>query len=435
MAEPPRKRARVSKNKKKNWRKHTDVNDVEEYLEDVRVQERTGGIVAEKTDDQLFFVDVGIEPDQPEDETTGDKTKIRKRSVKTKLKCHALLEPDPNTKAARIQTSFRKSVRNKEKQLNELKQENAEKSATRQNARKQQKDARDNLIKKIKAKRTLPVANYDLWGQDSEKTAVVERNRNKPNIKEPTSLRRKVKPSELPSVEVPHPGASYNPTYEDHQELLTKAKLIEYAKDRDEKRVERALAALTTDRPEKVWLEEMSAGLYDEDEASEDEEDAVEDEEDEEENSSAVRREDKKTRTQRNKEKINVEKEMLAKKKKEENMKKSEIFRLRTFKAEIKAEEMKLKQRAEKKAELAIKNKDNPKKLGKLKYSEADIEIKTTDELVGSLRMLKPEGNLLADRFNSLQKRNVIEPRKRAKHVKKYKRKEFDKKSHRDVKL
>lgn len=43
-AEPPSsRRKRVNKNKKKNWNKHSDVNDVEEFLEDVRLQERTTG--------------------------------------------------------------------------------------------------------------------------------------------------------------------------------------------------------------------------------------------------------------------------------------------------------------------------------------------------------------------------------------------------------
>lgn len=36
-------RKRVNKNKKKNWNKHSDINDVEEFLEDVRHQERTTG--------------------------------------------------------------------------------------------------------------------------------------------------------------------------------------------------------------------------------------------------------------------------------------------------------------------------------------------------------------------------------------------------------
>lgn len=37
------RRKRVNKNKKKNWNKHSDVNDVEDFLEDIRHQERTTG--------------------------------------------------------------------------------------------------------------------------------------------------------------------------------------------------------------------------------------------------------------------------------------------------------------------------------------------------------------------------------------------------------
>ena len=36
-----RKRKRVSKNKKRNWRK-TDIDDVEEFVEDQRLEERKG---------------------------------------------------------------------------------------------------------------------------------------------------------------------------------------------------------------------------------------------------------------------------------------------------------------------------------------------------------------------------------------------------------
>lgn len=37
------RRKRVNKNKKKNWNKFSDINDVEEFLEDIRHQERTTG--------------------------------------------------------------------------------------------------------------------------------------------------------------------------------------------------------------------------------------------------------------------------------------------------------------------------------------------------------------------------------------------------------
>lgn len=40
-ANVPRKKSRLAKNKKKAWRK-VDITDVEEFLEDERLQERTG---------------------------------------------------------------------------------------------------------------------------------------------------------------------------------------------------------------------------------------------------------------------------------------------------------------------------------------------------------------------------------------------------------
>ena len=36
------KRKRVSKKTKKSWRKHADIKDVEAYLDDTRLQQRTG---------------------------------------------------------------------------------------------------------------------------------------------------------------------------------------------------------------------------------------------------------------------------------------------------------------------------------------------------------------------------------------------------------
>ena len=42
-ANVPRKKSRLAKNKKKAWRK-VDITDVEEFLEDERLQERTGQV-------------------------------------------------------------------------------------------------------------------------------------------------------------------------------------------------------------------------------------------------------------------------------------------------------------------------------------------------------------------------------------------------------
>lgn len=57
------------------------------------------------------------------------------------------------------------------------------------------------------------------------------------------------------------------------------------------------------------------------------------------------------------------------------------------------------------------------KKLGPIKYSEPLPEFQRPHELRKNLRTLKTEGSILTDRFYSLQKRNIIEPRLRVRYV------------------
>ncbi len=72
-----------------------------------------------------------------------------------------------------------------------------------------------------------------------------------------------------------------------------------------------------------------------------------------------------------------------------------------------------------------------PATLSKHKFQESEMELKLTDELTGNLRSLKPEGNLLEDRYKSLQKRNLIETRVKAKIVKNpKKRKRLEKRNY-----
>jgi len=69
------------------------------------------------------------------------------------------------------------------------------------------------------------------------------------------------------------------------------------------------------------------------------------------------------------------------------------------------------------------------KRLGSLKYEDPEIDLKLSTEITGNLRNLKPEGNIMRDRYKSLQKRNIIEPRVKAKKsdFKKFWTKTFEK--------
>ena len=60
----------------------------------------------------------------------------------------------------------------------------------------------------------------------------------------------KNKTSSLPAVEYPHPGMSYNPTFEDHQDLLLMARKIEVSEIEKEEKLRRRLGPMCNKLPE-----------------------------------------------------------------------------------------------------------------------------------------------------------------------------------------
>lgn len=87
VIEGPKKKTRASKKSKKSWRKNTDIDDVEEFLEDKRLEERIGGNFSEKKDDELFVVETVAE--ELEDE---NQSRRKKRRQDKPLKCFQHLE-------------------------------------------------------------------------------------------------------------------------------------------------------------------------------------------------------------------------------------------------------------------------------------------------------------------------------------------------------
>jgi len=92
-----------------------------------------------------------------------------------------------------------------------------------------------------------------------------------------------------------------------------------------------------------------------------------------------------------------------------------------------------IKKRQEKrKIDYEDNEKYGTKKFGRYRFEEADLDLNLSDEITGNLRTMKAAGNLLHDRFKSLQKRNIIETRVRAKPTK-TKMKKYEKRSVREV--
>ena len=56
----------------------------------------------------------------------------------------------------------------------------------------------------------------------------------------------------MPKVELPHPGTSYNPDYDDHQDLLMRAHLVELKKLKEE---EKLMRKLTVSVKKMSWAE------------------------------------------------------------------------------------------------------------------------------------------------------------------------------------
>ena len=75
-------------------------------------------------------------------------------------------------------------------------------------------------------------------------------------------------------------------------------------------------------------------------------------------------------------------------------------------------------------------------RIGHNKYEPMDMEVKLSSELVGDLRSLVPEGNLLEDRYDNLKRRNLVAPGVRQKKgQRKFKLKKQEKRAWRGVTL
>ncbi|XP_066279886.1 ribosome biogenesis protein NOP53-like [Branchiostoma lanceolatum] len=427
------KKKRVSKKNKSAWRKHSDIKDIEDFLDDQRLQLRTGGLVADKADDSLFYVDK-----QNDNEDEAPMAKKRKKELKP-LKIDQIIAGETTVKPVTGHAPPMGSgkVRRKEMKARELEQKTG--YISKEKRKKLKLNSVQTGLKKPQAVKEY----YDLWGSDTKDKPTEEEEdeyyaqvTGKTRVKVPVRTQTYAKnPSILPKVEVIHPGGSYNPTFEDHQQLLQQAVQSERKKVKDEKKLERQ----TRLPPKREWatrrdkMKELTEGLLDEED---DEEEEGEEQEGEQSIPKAtIRAEDKKSRQKRRKEKEQREQEQQKTADKTKKIKEHEVNRLKAIKKEINALEKKKEERQKKREEIRTQNADKPKRLSRHKYEEPFPEFKLSEELVGTLREFKPEGSVLKDRFKSLQRRNILETRVKAKRQKKFKKKYVEKKQYKEISI
>eukprot|EP00063_Salmo_salar_P042957 XP_014017792.1 PREDICTED: glioma tumor suppressor candidate region gene 2 protein-like isoform X2 [Salmo salar] len=421
-------RKRVNKNKKKNWNKHSDIQDVLEFLDDVRLQERaTGGLISEKPDDSLFFVDIGEQRKyvQPVQEGKKGKKKSKSRPLRIDLILqHDSLVPPPKDVLAHQQPNAKKLRRIAE---------NAEKLAAmgvlprRLKRLLNRRPAITTSKSKTEANNFPDRPYYDLWGGDAKETAdpyYLEQT-GKKRVKRPEKLNSK--PSVLPAVEVIAPGGSYNPDFFSHQALLLEAHEVEVKREKAELRIERQLAVNREDTAtEETVFQEQVEGLVEEDE----------DDDDEEEEEVSIRgglQQEKKTEKERRRQRADKIKSQQKQAARAFTDKKQQLFQLRSIQATLKSLEQQTRERVAQRKANQEAEKSMPRRLGRLKFQAQDLEVQLSNEIPGSLRTLKPEGSVLKERFKSMQKRNMIEPRERAKFKRTHKVKYVEKRAFKEI--
>lgn len=426
----PNQKNQPSRKGKKAWRKNIDIGEIQESFETIREVEREHGVRDMSTlkSDQLFEVD-----------TAGDEGLKSKRDKHIKpLKADEILSRRSAVPA--LTQSHTKSEKNRK--LEGLSANQVKKLLDR---------AGKSTVTKMRSNRVQPMGlnkapTYDLWADDS---APADSNSFIADLKQATSYNKATTvPSSLGKnalslapnrkvmkpVEVPNEGKSYNPTIESWQAL------IKEEHEKEAKREEERLALEEKqNRIQLIISNYDDNGELSESEDEDENEDAEKPEDDDDVEKLSVNKpveNKKKLRKQRNKEKRHGERVKLE-------------SELKALKKQIRDLENipKLLAEAEKQVQAAIdanaeaaaaggnKKRKAPRFSKNHQLAELPLEVKLSDELTDSLRLLRPEGDLARERFRSLQERGLIEPRVPVAKKRKYAPKITEKWAYKDIRL
>ncbi|KAJ3119854.1 hypothetical protein HK100_000127 [Physocladia obscura] len=382
------KKSSGSRKGKKAWVKNVDIAQIETAIDDLRNEKRlTGSTVVDKTNAALFTI---------------DKKGTERPTIPLKnrlLRIDEIIIPKSGF-PAKQQLPRRKTTVVIHHDIKKDKLKLASKSLVLQIERIAKRLKENPNFMEDKSKRTrLTAADSSLWNESGETPVEFSNDPNdylahlrpkkvkKPNLPE-------TKPMNIPAVKVSHSGASYNPSFPDHQNLLQAALDVELRKERINEEFKKKLSY----PPELDDIDDENFFDSDEDE----------DQETQETEKVAVEtflmgpaKEQRKTRAERKKVARKAEAVRKEAHLKDQAKINNQVTKIAKIQKEINAQESAPKKQKKTKAP----------RLGPLLSKPLPLEIKLTDELPESLLKLKPEGNLFKDRFQSLQERSIIETR------------------------
>lgn len=360
------KRAKSSRKGKKEWRANISTEDIEDYFEKSTKDALSGGSLADVPSDSLFFVDKSRD--------LSAKRKIEKSREKV-LRCDSVLQRNPFVKP--IPSSIQKKKKSKK---------NGKAVPTTGDV--------DVPLDSLEVESAHDSGIVDLWDENGDGNA---------------KIKKKPKSSIIPAVEVEHPGCSFNPHPDSHQDALARAVADEmqkiYQQELGPEPIPSVAPGDIIDEEYKYFLE-ADVGT-DDDEQNEDHTDDG-DAEKRPQNPKKITRVVLNRRSRR-KEQLKIEAE--AKKVKALS---KEIDSLPDILQEIsKEDEEKHNRRLRRIVAKQDRLKTRPPRLGKYKFQPSPLQVLLSEEKTGSLRQLKGCCTLVRDRFKSLEKRGLVQPSKK----------------------
>ncbi|KAL2196724.1 ribosome biogenesis protein Nop53/GLTSCR2 [Corynascus similis CBS 632.67] len=426
--EAPQQYKQPSRKGKKAWRKNVDISEVQQGLEELNDQIIKGGVIAEKDSSELFTIDVEGDSELP---------KRFPKHVKKGLKADEIIAQ----RSAVPAVPMRKRSGDKTTDgILPVKRQRTTYVTHKELAR----------IKKVAdghhdSTVTVEDASYDVWGQQEEEPKAEEQpflpkveKKKKPKTLEQRPISLAASGKSIPAVPKPKGGHSYNPAFTDYQERLI---------EESEKVVEAERKRLEALEAERIKLEAAARSAA-EAEAAEARADLSEWEDDSawegfesagEELSVKAKRPRRKTQAERNRIKRRKEEERKAKHEAAMKRKRAQEDRIKQIALEVAEKE---RQKALEKVEMSDPSDEETddielrrRKLGKFKLPEKDLELVLPDELQDSLRLLKPEGNLLKDRYRNMLVRGKLEARRKIPFRKQAKTKVTEKWTYKDFSI
>eukprot|EP00029_Vermamoeba_vermiformis_P008058 TRINITY_DN3665_c0_g1_i1.p1 TRINITY_DN3665_c0_g1~~TRINITY_DN3665_c0_g1_i1.p1 ORF type:complete len:420 (-),score=154.32 TRINITY_DN3665_c0_g1_i1:44-1303(-) len=389
----------LTKNKK--WRKIDNESIDRMTIE--KTQEVLEGDVTKKSDDQLFVIDTVVDK---KPSLTNKKEKWQNHQLSWEKR----IQPNENTVGMKRATPP-DLQRRKQQKIREVKKKvELQQKKPKAPAEPSIYDTKGNPLQVPSDQNGL----FDIWNTADERQVAVQKlKRKNPNSTEylepvllpPPAKKRKIEaPSKLPAVETGSAGASYRPVYEDHQELLAEA-VAEVIKQREEeKRVNNILKSKQKYRKSEIWVD-GERDVVEEEEVEE----AEKEEEDEEHIAQPFV--ERKSRAERNKEMRKKEMKKIQIRREELEKQRKEFEELPQILEEFKEQDETRKERQKYKARIKANAEYKTKKLGPIAFAADPTAVVLTEELPSKLRQVQPKVDLLRDRYLSLQKRNIIEPR------------------------